>query len=56
MTIAVSMTFLAPPGTAPNAIVHGVGKIKTKEMFKAGLIPTLFAIIMLFAYCWLFYL
>lgn len=54
VAIAVSMTFLAPPGTAPNAIVHGVAKIKTKEMFKAGLLPTLFAIILLFAYCWLF--
>ena len=54
VAIAVSMTFLAPPGTAPNAIVHGVGKIKTKEMFKTGLLPTFFAIILLFAYCWFF--
>ncbi len=54
VAIAVSMTFLAPPGTAPNAIVHGVGKIRTKEMFKAGVLPTLFAIVLLFAYCLLF--
>ncbi len=54
VAIAVSMTFLAPPGTAPNAIVHGVGKIRTKDMFKAGLLPTLFAIILLFAYSWFF--
>ncbi len=52
--LAVSMTFLMPPGTAPNAIVHGVGKVRTKEMFKVGLLPTLFAIILLFLYCWLF--
>lgn len=54
VAIAVSMTFLAPPGTAPNAIVHEVGKIKTKEMFKAGLLPTIFALGLLFAYCWFF--
>jgi sodium-dependent dicarboxylate transporter 2/3/5 len=52
--LAVSMTFFMPPGTAPNAIVHGVGKIKTKEMFKAGLLPTIFALILLFVYCWFF--
>jgi len=52
--LAVSMTFLMPPGTAPNAIVHGVGKIKTKEMFSAGLLPTIFALILLFVYCWFF--
>ncbi|NIO20411.1 MAG: DASS family sodium-coupled anion symporter [Candidatus Aenigmarchaeota archaeon] len=52
--LAVSMTFLMPPGTAPNAIVHGVGKIKTKEMFRAGLLPTIFALILLFIYCWFF--
>ncbi len=47
---AVSMTFLMPPGTAPNAIVHGIGKIKTSEMIKAGIIPTIFALIVLFLY------
>lgn len=54
VAIAVSMTFLAPPGTAPNAIVHGVGKIKTKDMFRAGLLPTLFSLVLLFVYCLLF--
>ncbi|UCD06873.1 MAG: DASS family sodium-coupled anion symporter [Candidatus Aenigmatarchaeota archaeon] len=46
----VSMTFLMPPGTAPNAIVHGIGKIKTKEMFRAGIIPTIFALCLIFLY------
>jgi sodium-dependent dicarboxylate transporter 2/3/5 len=50
--LSVSMTFLMPPGTAPNAIVHGVGRIKTKEMLKVGMLPTAFAIIMLFVYIW----
>lgn len=52
--LAVSMTFLMPPGTAPNAIVHSVGRIKTKEMFRVGLLPTVFALILLFIYCWFF--
>lgn len=47
---AVSMTFLMPPGTAPNAIVHGIGKIKAIDMVKAGILPTIFAIILLFVY------
>ncbi len=47
---AVSMTFLMPPGTAPNAIVHGIGKIKTGDMIKAGIIPTIFALVVLFLY------
>jgi sodium-dependent dicarboxylate transporter 2/3/5 len=47
---AVSMTFLMPPGTAPNAIVHGIGKIKTKDMLKVGIIPTVFALIVIFLY------
>ncbi|MCK4714149.1 MAG: anion permease, partial [Candidatus Aenigmarchaeota archaeon] len=44
------MTFLLPPGTAPNAIVHGTGRISTREMIKAGILPTFFAIILLLAY------
>ena len=47
---AVSMTFMMPPGTAPNAIVHGIGRIKTKEMIRAGIIPTIFALVVLFLY------
>lgn len=51
--IATSMTFLLPPGTAPNAIVHGTGHINTREMVKAGALPTLFSIILLLAYSFL---
>jgi sodium-dependent dicarboxylate transporter 2/3/5 len=45
--IATSMTFLMPPGTAPNAIVHGAG-IKTVDMIKAGILPTIMAIIVIY--------
>jgi sodium-dependent dicarboxylate transporter 2/3/5 len=51
--IAVSMTFLLPPGTAPNAIVHGKG-ISTSEMFRAGILPTLVSIVVLLAFTFLF--
>jgi len=50
VAVAVSMTFLMPPGTAPNAIVHSAGRIKTKDMIKAGALPTLFAVVLLFFY------
>jgi sodium-dependent dicarboxylate transporter 2/3/5 len=52
-SIAVSMTFLLPPGTAPNAIVHGKG-VSTKEMFRAGILPTLVSIVLLFVFSFLF--
>lgn len=48
--IATSMTFLLPPGTAPNAIVHGTGHISTREMFRAGILPTAFALVLLLIY------
>jgi len=51
--IAVSMTFLLPPGTAPNAIVHGKG-VSTREMFRAGILPTLVSIVLLLAFSFLF--
>ncbi|HJW96621.1 MAG TPA: DASS family sodium-coupled anion symporter [archaeon] len=53
-SIAVSMTFLLPPGTAPNAIVHGKGGISTREMFRAGILPTIFSIILLLLFSVLF--
>ena len=51
--IAVSMTFLLPPGTAPNAIVHGKG-VSTREMFRAGILPTLVSIVLLLGFTFLF--
>jgi len=50
--IAVSMTFLLPPGTAPNAIVHGKG-VTTREMFRAGILPMLVSIALLLAFSFL---
>ncbi len=50
--IATSMTFLLPPGTAPNAIVHGAG-VSSKEMFRAGIVPTILALGVLLVYAYI---
>ncbi|MBD3259386.1 DASS family sodium-coupled anion symporter [Candidatus Woesearchaeota archaeon] len=51
--IGVSMTFLLPPGTAPNALVHSETKIRTIDMIKAGFLPTIFAFACLFVLSWI---
>jgi sodium-dependent dicarboxylate transporter 2/3/5 len=38
VVVAVSMAFMLPIATPPNAIVYGTGYIKLKDMIKAGLI------------------
>lgn len=53
MTLGVSMTFLLPSGTAPNAIVFNAAKISIRDFVRIGLLPTIFAIIVLFGLCWL---
>jgi sodium-dependent dicarboxylate transporter 2/3/5 len=49
--IATSMTFLLPPGTAPNAIVHGAG-VSSREMARAGIVPTILALGVLLVYAY----
>jgi len=51
MAIGVSMSFLLPSATAPNAIVFKAGKIRIKEMASFGIIPTIFALLLLFGLC-----
>ncbi|XP_061388387.1 protein I'm not dead yet-like [Musca vetustissima] len=45
--IATSMAFHLPVGTPPNAIVAGYAGIKSKYMAEAGILPTIFTLLML---------
>lgn len=53
MALGVSMAFLMPSATAPNAIVFSKAKIKVKDMLKLGALPTAFALGALFVLCWI---
>lgn len=52
-TLASSLGFMLPVATAPNTIVYGSGKIKTKDMLKAGLIIDIVGIIIISAFSFL---
>jgi sodium-dependent dicarboxylate transporter 2/3/5 len=41
--------FFIQVGTPPNAIVAGVGNIRTKDMAVAGIGPTIFTLIVVWA-------
>uniref|UniRef100_A0A1L8DEL7 Putative na+/dicarboxylate na+/tricarboxylate and phosphate transporter n=2 Tax=Nyssomyia neivai TaxID=330878 RepID=A0A1L8DEL7_9DIPT len=47
--LSCSMAFHMPVGTPPNAIVAGVGNIATKDMAIAGIGPTIFTLIVVWA-------
>ena len=54
-TCGVSLDFILPVGTPPSALAYSTGKIRTDEMAKAGLVLTVFVILVpaLYTY-WLF--
>ena len=45
--LAVSLDFLLPVGTPPNAIAYSTGKIRVWEMFRAGIIITVISALVL---------
>uniref|UniRef100_A0A1I8Q5M1 Citrate transporter-like domain-containing protein n=2 Tax=Stomoxys calcitrans TaxID=35570 RepID=A0A1I8Q5M1_STOCA len=45
--IATSMAFHLPVGTPPNAIISGYAGIKSKYMAEAGILPTIFTMLVL---------
>ena len=47
VTMAASCAFMMPISTPPNAIVFASGKIRIKEMMKAGFILNLVSIVVL---------
>lgn len=55
--LACSIAMALPVSTPPNAIVFSTGEVKSREMFKSGIIVTLFAMALLIAgYRIIFYL
>ncbi len=48
--LTVSMAFMFPISTPPNAIVYGTGKIQLKEMISIGWILNIVAAMFIFAY------
>lgn len=54
-TCGVSLDFILPVGTPPSALAYSTGHIQTKEMARAGLVLTVFVILVpaLYVY-WLF--
>jgi sodium-dependent dicarboxylate transporter 2/3/5 len=54
-TCGVSLDFILPVGTPPSALAYSTGKIRTDEMARAGLLLTVFVILVPALYAhWLF--
>lgn len=47
--LSCSFAFHMPVGTPPNAIVAGVGNIAIKDMAVAGIGPTIFTLVVVWA-------
>ncbi|MCB1165998.1 MAG: SLC13/DASS family transporter [Leptospiraceae bacterium] len=52
VTFSVSMAFMMPVATPPNAIVFGSGKLKIADMVKSGLILNPITALITSAYCY----
>ncbi len=52
-TLAASLGFMLPIATAPNTIVFGTKRIKTKEMLKAGFFLDVAGVLLITLFVWL---
>ena len=52
-TCGVSLDFILPVGTPPSALAYSTGQIRTDEMARAGLVLTLFVIVVPAVYAYL---
>jgi sodium-dependent dicarboxylate transporter 2/3/5 len=52
VTLSVSMAFMMPVATPPNAIVFASGQLRIRDMIKTGLIINLLAIILITLQTW----
>jgi sodium-dependent dicarboxylate transporter 2/3/5 len=55
VAVASSHAFMLPVGTPPNAIVYGTGKVTIYEMFRAGLMLNIIAVLVICFMVYLFY-
>lgn len=53
VTIAASCDFMFPMSTPPNAIAYGSGLIRSRDMFKAGLLLDLLSLALLAGLAWI---
>jgi sodium-dependent dicarboxylate transporter 2/3/5 len=51
-TISVTMVFIMPVGTPPNAIVYATGHVRIGHMVRAGLVLKLVSAIIVTLFCW----
>ncbi len=51
-TIGASCAFMMPVGTPPNAMVFGTGRIKIKDMIRAGVWLNIVAVVVITAVCY----
>jgi solute carrier family 13 (sodium-dependent dicarboxylate transporter), member 2/3/5 len=52
MTLAASAASMLPMGTPPNAIVFGSGKMKMRDMIKAGFVLNIISIVLIILFCY----
>ena len=50
--ISISLVFIMPVGTPPNAIVYGTGHVRIANMVRAGLLLKLLAAVIVSLFCW----
>ena len=53
VTLGTNFAFMLPVATAPNAIVHGTGKVRVARMIREGLTLNLLGAVLIAAVCYL---
>ncbi len=53
-TFGVSLVYIMPVGTPPNAIVYATGQIRIRDMVREGLVLKIISIVIVTLFCWKF--
>ncbi len=51
-TFGVSLVYIMPVGTPPNAIVYTTGQVRMSHMVRAGLVLKLISVVIVTLFCW----